>query len=84
MKYIYDIILNFNETKIYDFFEWHPDDDIEYFKKVPLLKISNKTYKKIAIGAKINDDLLLNSIYNATEIYDNKKIRYVEYAVILT
>jgi hypothetical protein len=84
VKYVYDVLLNFNETKIYDFFEWYTDDSIEYFKRVPLLKVDNESYKKIAIGAKVNNDLLLNSINNVTEVYDNKQIRCIEYALILT
>ena len=33
MKYIYDIILNFNE-RLYEFYEWKDNDDIEYIKKI--------------------------------------------------
>lgn len=82
MKYIYDILLNFNETKIYDFYEWYQDDDIEYFKKVPLIKTSSEIFKSITIGCTIDDSILMDSMYNATEVYDNKKIRRLEYVCI--
>ncbi|MDD2202909.1 MAG: DUF3603 family protein [Bacilli bacterium] len=84
MKYVYDILLNFNETRIYDFFEWRPEDDIEYFKKVSILKINSDSYRKVAVGARVADEALLNKIYNTAEIYDKKQIRYVEYLMILT
>ena len=83
MKYIYDILLNFNEDYVYEFYEWQTDDDIEYFKKVPLVRINEKTYEDISLGCTIDDPLFLNSIYNVTEIYDNKMIRHLNYAVII-
>jgi len=84
VKYIYDILLNFDEMQLYDFFEWDVEDDIEYFKKVPILRIKTSSYKKIVIGNTIDDSTLLDKIYNATEVYDNKRVRKLEYALILT
>ena len=84
MKYIYDILLNFNETKIYEFYEWNENDEIEYFKKVPLLRVDFKTYKNIKVGNIIDETLFLDRINNIAEMYDNKLVRHIEYACILT
>ena len=84
MKYIYDILLNFNETRIYDFYEWSPDDDIEYFKKIPLIRVNEETYKSLTIGCTTEDRIFLESIYNTTEIYHNKTVRRLDYASIVT
>jgi hypothetical protein len=84
MKYIYDILLNFNEMKIYDFYEWNENDGIEYFKKVPLIHVDKVTYNNIAIGNIMMDSLFLEKIHNNGEIYENKVIRRVEYVCVLT
>ena len=78
MKYIYDIILNFND-KYYDFFEWDDKDNIEYIKKIPVFKVSNEVIRDLKID-KIQVDLeFLKNIYNKTDIYTNIGINKVEY-----
>lgn len=84
MKYIYDILLNFDEMRIYDFFEWDVEDGIEYFKKVPIIRVNNATYRKVVIGNSITDQLFLDRIYNSTELYDNKRVRRLEYAALVS
>lgn len=84
MKYIYDILLNFNDTRIYDFYEWSDKDEIEYFKKVPLFTVDNKTFDNISVGNIIDDRLFLEKIYNISEVYDNKMIRRAPYVCIFT
>jgi hypothetical protein len=84
VKYIYDILLNLNEIKAYEFYEWNSDDDIEYFKRVPLFRVDDETYNKLEIENIIEDDKFLEKIYNTTEIYDNKMVRRVEYICIFT
>ena len=46
MDYIYDIVLNFQD-EYYDFYEWHPSDKIVNIAKIPIYKISSKTYLNI-------------------------------------
>lgn len=43
MEYIYDILLNFQETYC-DFFEWQLSDKIINVKKISLYKVTNKDY----------------------------------------
>jgi hypothetical protein len=76
MKYIYDILLNFNE-ELYDYYEWKETDYIEYIKKIPIVRLSKKDYKKfkdykIAINKEI-----LDKLYNTTEVYMDKTIKLI-------
>lgn len=43
MKYIYDIVLNFNK-QYFNFFEWNINDNIINIRKIPIFKISDKFY----------------------------------------
>ena len=44
MNYVYDISLNLNKDYI-DFYDWNENDDIIYFIKIPIIKISNYIQK---------------------------------------
>lgn len=55
MKYIYDIVLNFNKD-YYDFYEWNNDDRIINIKKIPLYRVSKNDYLSI----KYNDIIINN------------------------
>ena len=72
MKYIYDIVLNFQEI-LYDFFEWNQNDEIMHIKKIPIIEINSKDFNKainnnVKIGKK-----LFNLIKEKTEIYGKKE-----------
>ena len=43
MKYIYDIVLNF-QNEFIDFYEWNKSDICEYINKIRLYLVSNKDY----------------------------------------
>ena len=79
MKYIYDIMLNFNE-KFYDFFEWNENDLIEYVKKIPVFKVSNKIINDLKNNDVIVDSEFVEEIYNKTEIYLNTNVGNIEYS----
>ena len=53
MKYIYDIVLNFNYD-YYEFYEWKNSDKIVNIKKIPVYKVNNDIYLSI----KYNDVVL--------------------------
>ncbi len=83
MNYIYDILLNYNNN-VYDFFEWNASDSILHIRKIPLIKIST-----IALNDIINydvsfDNIFLETIKNKTESFNNKHIRIIEYACLLS
>ena len=72
MNYIYDITVNFNDVYL-DFFEWNKEDKIMHIRKIPIIKVANKSFLDIYNNEiKINMDLL-NKIYKKTEVYDKKK-----------
>ena len=70
MKYIYDIILNFNEN-LYEFYEWKDDDNIEYIKKIPIVKVTESVFSNLKNNEFVVDDAFLNMICNKCEVYGN-------------
>ena len=68
MKYIYDIVLNFNK-QYYNFFEWNINDNIINIRKIPIFKISDKFYYNIKnYSIKLDMDFV-KSIENQTLLY---------------
>ena len=75
MKYIYDILLNYNNIP-YDIFEWNKEDKIFHIRKIPLIKLKscdllNLINKKV----KIDSEFLLK-IYKKTEQFNKNVIDY--------
>lgn len=54
MNYYYDVVLNFLDTNVL-FYEWNKEDNLEYFKKIPLIKVSSKILRDF-----INNDVCIN------------------------
>lgn len=81
MKYIYDIILNFNE-RLYEFYEWNDSDSIEYIKKIPIFKVSNEVFSDLKNNKSVVNTEFINSIYNKCDVYCNYGIGRIEYACI--
>jgi len=79
MKYIYDIILNFNE-RLYEFYEWKDNDNIEYIKKIPIFKVSNNVLMDLKNNKVVMDIEFIKNMYNKCEIYTNTGISTIEYA----
>ena len=73
MIYIYDILLNFCDCdRIYDFYEWNNNDNIENIKKIKLVHVSSKVYDDILFyNFIVNKDFILK-IYNTCELYGKK------------
>ena len=77
MLYIYDILLNWNRTRLYDFFEWEKLDRLDHIKKIPLIRvdkgiINNFIYKSIKVDSdfisKEEDKILLGRFANPREV----------------
>lgn len=84
MNYIYDILVNFNEKEVYDFYEWEKTDNIEHLRRIPIFKVNTNTLKDLKKNrVKISNDFLLR-LKNKTEIFCNKLIQFIEYASIFT
>ncbi len=79
---VYDIILNFSEARVYEFFEWDKKDSIEHIKKIPLFRVSSKVlvdilYKQV----EMNYDFL-NEIKDKTEVFSKSNEEVIEYACL--
>ena len=57
MTYINDIFINLNYD-YFEFYEWNKKDNIEHIKKIPIIKINNKTLLNI-----IKNKVTINSNY---------------------
>ncbi len=83
MTFIYDVLLNFTEDeRVYEFFEWDKDDEIEHIKRIPLYRISTKSLEEVLTHNIILDKEFLNEIKDKTLSY--KKTSNLEYSVLLT
>ena len=83
MNNVYDILLNFNKGRAYEFFEWYEDDNIEHIKKIPAFKITDdQMIDIINYTISVNDDFL-NKIFNKTEKFNNKKIDIITFSAII-
>jgi len=71
MNYIYDIILNFNED-LYEFFEWRNSDDIINVRKIPVLKVDNKTYFDLKNNKVKVSEETLNNIKKSFSLYNER------------
>lgn len=59
MSYYYDIILNWNESKNYHFYEWNDTDYLELIKKMPFIKIKHKAFLDfLTHEIKVTEELL--------------------------
>lgn len=83
MNYIYDILLNYSNIP-YDFFEWNKSDNILHIRKIPLIKVSANTLKDIIDYEVKLDNSFLSYIKRKTEIFNNKNIRLLDYACLLS
>lgn len=83
MTYIYDLLLNFtDDERILEFFEWNEKDEIINIKKIPLIRVSNKTMKDfINKKIKVTEELLLE-IKNKTTTYS--KTEDLEYSLLIS
>lgn len=84
MIYVYDIILNWSNNELYDFFEWELNDELENVKKMPLIKIDSNVLNKMFNCDFCIKKELLNRIDNATETYFTNKTGLIKYACIFT
>lgn len=84
MNYIYDILVNFNEKEIYEFFEWDKYDNIEHLRKIPIFKATSNVFNDFKNNCVKVDKLFLNKIQNKTEKFTDTAVGIIEYACIIT
>lgn len=83
MIYIYDLTLNFND-KLYDFYDWKETDNIVHFRKIPLIKLSDKVYDKFLNNKVVADSELLSLIRDKSQMYKGRLLKNVKYTLVLT
>lgn len=84
MIYIYDILLNFNDNLIYEFYEWNHSDNIENMKRIKLVKIDRNIFDVFLNNKiKIDSDFLIK-IFKTCEVYLNKGIEVMDYACLFS
>ncbi len=84
MIYIYDILLNFMDSRnCLEFFEWDQNDDIEHVKKIPLFRVSKEMMKAVYGGDVILKEGL-SEIKDRTEIFGRDDVRFVPYACLFS
>ncbi len=85
MIYIYDILVNFCDNDlVYDFYEWNSNDNVENIKRIKLIHINSNVYQDLLECNCILDDDLLTKIYRTCEIYKNKKVKIIDYCLLVS
>ena len=84
MGYIYDILVNFNEKEIYEFFEWNKNDNIEHLRKTPIFKVRTKVFNDFKNNYVKVSQMFLNKFKNKTEKFTSQSIGMIEYCAIIT
>lgn len=83
MNYIYDVLLNFNDSKrLYNFFEWDTNDNILNVKKVLVFRVSHDTLLDfINYKVKLSKEFL-KKIENTAIIYKQNKKKYTHMVIL--
>ena len=78
MNYFFDLLINLNDTKAYEFYEWEESDEIIHLKKIPIFKISEAVLNLFLTNNIQVDKAFLEKIYMQTESYKpDSKIEYM-------
>lgn len=84
MIYIYDILLNFSDGVLYEFYEWNTNDDIQNMKKIKMVKIDKQDFEQfLHYKIKISTDFLLK-IFKSCEVYSNKGVETLDYCCLFS
>lgn len=66
MNYYYDLYLNFQENNTF-FYDWEKDDNIEYYKKLPLFQVNTEVFEDILNNQIMVEKYFLDLIKNKTK-----------------
>jgi len=83
MNYIYDILVNFNET-LYDFYDWNSNDDIKHIRKIPIFRIKSTDFYDIKNNKVVFSNEFLDKNKNKTEIFKNRKTDNLKYSFLVS
>ena len=71
MNFYQNVLVNFSESRIYEFYEWLDIDPIESLKRVPIFKVDTNTFKDMIINKIKLDNSFKDLIYNKTLLKNN-------------
>lgn len=84
MNYYYDVILNWSDLQVYDFYEWNEYDCFELIKKIPLFRVKHKTLVDLIESTiKVSEEFLL-LIKDKTLINGKNVINKISYSCLFT
>lgn len=84
MIYVYDILVNFIDSKrIYEVFEWNNNDSIDHIKRIPLFLVEWSIIDNLLNNSLYVSKSFLNTIKDKTLLYKNNN-ETVKYACLLT
>ncbi len=84
MNYYYDIILNWNDSRAYEFYEWNDTDYLELIKKIPLFKIKHKAFIEILTHNIKLDKEIMDIIQDKTLLSGKNLVSKISYACLIT
>ena len=82
MIYIYDVLLNFTDERLIEYFEWSKNDLVENIKKIPIFRVSSNTLNELVNYNVKLDQKIISRIKNQTTTY--KRTTDLEYACLFT
>ena len=84
MNFYYDVLLNFCDEEIYEFYEWEKKDPLDVARKIPIVKVTNQLIVDILkYHIKFNKDIL-NLVKDKTILGKKSSSKSLKYACILT
>lgn len=85
MTNAYDVVLNLIDgSRLYEFFEWNPKDNIEEIEKIPLIRVDSKLINDLQSTNIIINKEFLTKIYKKTEVIEDFTNEYIEYACLFS
>lgn len=84
MIYVYDILVNFDDKYLLDFYEWTFQDEIENLKKVRLYHVTTDCLTNL-LGNKVKvSESFLTEIYNTCEMYTKNNFKKIPYVALFS
>lgn len=84
MNYCYDVLINMNEEKAFEFYEWDSYDPVELIKKIPLFRVNSNIIQDFYLyEIKVTQDFL-NSLLDKTILKNDKLNKIIKYACIIS
>lgn len=83
MNYIYDILLNLNDSA-YDFYEWNVSDAIVHIRKAPIFRVSTEQLGSFKQNKFQLSEVFLKKIENKAEEFTNRSVEKIPYLFFAT